>query len=274
MRASAMVFIAASPFSKSAPTILSIFMNMQKALHMKLFSPFMVQVTTVCSPFGSNENSAALVAANGLKNSSLMRTNSPGWLSVSVMRPSPTSLLPTHEYIAPGPAAGPSYDRFSAGSFFSHGDQARHLRKSFTCSNTASGGAPIVAERTMRNFDGRIATTTRNSTTTTASPMRMILNMVTFSFWLPDFFCLRARLSLCRAGLAAAALFLRLQFLQVAVQPVEALVPEAAVVLHPVGGVLQRLGAEPARPPLRLPAAFDQPGAFQHFQMLGDAGEA
>src|SRR5688500_20256953 len=95
-----------------------------------------------------------------------MRTNSPGWLSVSVMRPSPTSLLPTHEYTEPGPAAGPSYERFSAGSFFSQGDQPRHLRKSFTCSNTVSGGAPIVADRTMRNFAGRIGTTTRHGTTT------------------------------------------------------------------------------------------------------------
>src|ERR1700694_1317164 len=49
--------------------------------------------------------------------------------------------------------------------------------------------------------------------------------------------------------------FLRLVFalssLKVAVQPVEALLPVAPVVLDPVGDVLERIRLKPAGPPLR-----------------------
>lgn len=44
---SAASFRDARPLSKSPPTILSMFMNRQKALPMKLFVPVMVQVTPV-----------------------------------------------------------------------------------------------------------------------------------------------------------------------------------------------------------------------------------
>src|SRR5713101_4916920 len=62
-------------------------------------------------------------------------------------------------------------------------------------------------------------------------------------------------------------LVLALQFLEVAVQLVEALLPVAPVVLDPVGDVLERIRPEPARPPLRLASALDQPGALQHLQV-------
>src|SRR5215218_10170112 len=63
-------------------------------------------------------------------------------------------------------------------------------------------------------------------------------------------------------------LLLLLKFLEVFVQAVETLVPEPAVMLHPLGHALERLPAQPARPPLRLPPALDQPGPLQHLQML------
>src|SRR5437870_1728336 len=59
-------------------------------------------------------------------------------------------------------------------------------------------------------------------------------------------------------------LVLALQFLEIAFQPVEALLPVAPVVLDPSGDVLERGRPEPAGPPLRLAAALDQARAFQH----------
>src|SRR5271156_6341637 len=58
-------------------------------------------------------------------------------------------------------------------------------------------------------------------------------------------------------ALVAAMLFLPLlcfllHLAQIVVQPVEALGPEFAVMLHPVGHIAQRTGLQPARPPLRL----------------------
>jgi len=52
-------------------------------------------------------------------------------------------------------------------------------------------------------------------------------------------------------------LVLALQLLEIAVQPFEALLPVAPVVLDPVGDVLERIRLEPAGPPLRLAAALD-----------------
>src|SRR5258707_5495077 len=69
-------------------------------------------------------------------------------------------------------------------------------------------------------------------------------------------------------------LVLVLQFLEVAVEPVEALLPVAPVVLDPVGDVLERIGLEPAGPPLRLATALDEPRAFQHFQVFRDCRQA
>src|SRR6266850_2241265 len=98
----------------------------------------MLHVTAVRSPSGLNVNSAVFVAANGFTNSSLIRTSSFGRLSVIVMRPSPTLLLPAHAKTAPVPAAAPSKVFRAAGSSLAHGDHASHLWKSFTWANTAA----------------------------------------------------------------------------------------------------------------------------------------
>jgi hypothetical protein len=52
-------------------------------------------------------------------------------------------------------------------------------------------------------------------------------------------------------------------------EAVGAALPVLPVGRHPLGHVGERLGAQPARPPLRLPPPRDQPGAFQHLQGLG-----
>src|SRR6266849_6140898 len=62
-------------------------------------------------------------------------------------------------------------------------------------------------------------------------------------------------------AVAAMSLLLVFQFGQIGIQPIKAVFPEAAIVLDPIGNVLQRLGVEPARPPLRLPAARDEASA-------------
>src|SRR5437879_10344330 len=68
-------------------------------------------------------------------------------------------------------------------------------------------------------------------------------------------------------------LVLALQFLQVDIELVEALLPVAPVVLDPCGDVLERSRLEPAGPPLRLASAFDQAGALEHLEMPGDGGK-
>src|SRR5688572_25791518 len=74
--------------------------------------------------------------------------------------------------------------------------------------------------------------------------------------------------------LSSLLLLVLLKFLEVVVEAVEALFPEAAVMLDPTRGVLQRRGLEPAWPPLRLAAALNEPGALEHLEVAGDGGEA
>src|SRR5436190_21131700 len=78
------------------------------------------------------------------------------------------------------------------------------------------------------------------------------------------------------AALLPAAMFLLLplQLTQIIVQAIEALLPETAIVLQPLGGILERTRLKPAGPPLRLATARDQPGALQHLEVLGDGGQA
>src|ERR1700704_1079591 len=76
------------------------------------------------------------------------------------------------------------------------------------------------------------------------------------------------------ATMILAFFFHCLDFAQIGVQPIEALLPELPVPLHPIGDVLERRCLEPAGPPLRLAAARDQPRGFQHLEMLGYRGEA
>src|SRR5947207_10453321 len=78
--------------------------------------------------------------------------------------------------------------------------------------------------------------------------------------------------SLSRSAATASATrpLLSLQFFHIALEPIEALLPEPAIVAEPIGGVFQRAGCEAAGPHLRRPAAADQTGALQDLQVLGD----
>jgi hypothetical protein len=42
----------------------------------------------------------------------------------------------------------------------------------------------------------------------------------------------------------------------------------------PIGDIPQPLGAEAARPPLRLPPLFDEPGALEDLEVLRDGRQA
>src|SRR5207244_12679122 len=77
-------------------------------------------------------------------------------------------------------------------------------------------------------------------------------------------------------GLVLAAMSppLPLQLAQVVVHAMEALLPEAPIVLQPVRGVLEGTRLEPAGPPLRLATARDQTGGPQPPEVLGDRGKA
>src|SRR5437588_55223 len=75
-------------------------------------------------------------------------------------------------------------------------------------------------------------------------------------------------------SLLVIGLLLLDQILQNFVEALETLIPEAPVLPHPIGGLLQAGSVEAARPPLRVAALPDQAGALQHLQMFGDAGEA
>jgi len=84
----------------------------------------MAHVTAVRSPSGLNVNSAVLVPAIGCTKSSLILMSSAGRLWVSVMRPSPTLLLPAQAKTAPSPAEAPSKAVLALGSSFAQGDHA------------------------------------------------------------------------------------------------------------------------------------------------------
>src|SRR4051794_14361614 len=61
---------------------------------------------------------------------------------------------------------------------------------------------------------------------------------------------------------------------QVRVQPVHPALPGPLARLHPLDGVVERIGLHAARPPLGLAAADDQSRALEHLQMTRDRGEA
>src|SRR5262249_30674743 len=84
----------ANPCSNFSPTILSQFTKSPIALPAKLFCPAMVQVTKVLPPSGLKLKVAVFVAWKGFVNSSLISMNSLGRLSMIVMHPSLTFLLP------------------------------------------------------------------------------------------------------------------------------------------------------------------------------------
>ena len=65
-----------------------------------------------------------------------------------------------------------------------------------------------------------------------------------------------------------------LKLLNVVIQTVEALLPDVAVVLGPVGYFFQWASFNPATPPLGVPPLRDQPGALQHPEVLRDSRHA
>ena len=119
----------------------------------------------------------------GFTKSSLIRIRSFGRLSVTVMRPSPTSSLPAQMKTAPSPERGPSNVALALGSSLAQGDQASQLWKSFTCANTRSGGAATAAVRATRYSLGCMATTMRKTTTSAANPRRIFLSIAFAPVW-------------------------------------------------------------------------------------------
>src|SRR5580698_10625489 len=91
--------------------------------------------------------------------------------------------------------------------------------------------------------------------------------------------------SVSRSSLLVAAMFpvlllafrLRfagLQFLQIGIEAIEALLEKAAIVLKPIVDFFQGTWLDPARPPLRLARTGDQAGSFQDLQVLGHSRHA
>src|SRR6478735_83875 len=97
-------------------------------------------------------------------------------------------------------------------------------------SNTSARGASKRRVRTISRSDGVVA-----------------LNESVFAAPLPIMF-----------------LLLLSEFTEVDVEPIETRVPEVAIALRPVRDLLQRFPLDPARPPLRLAPARDEPGALEH----------
>src|SRR5579864_6251664 len=81
--------------------------------------------------------------------------------------------------------------------------------------------------------------------------------------------------SLCRSRLFVAAMFLALcfrrfglQHFQIGFETVKTLLEETAIVFEPIVDVFERLRLDAAGAKLRFPAARDQAGTFQNFEML------
>src|SRR5580658_7067797 len=65
-----------------------------------------------------------------------------------------------------------------------------------------------------------------------------------------------------------------LQFVQILVKAIEALFPETAVVLQPIGNVPEGRSLQSAGSPLRLAAARDEARVLQHLEVPRDGGHA
>lgn len=63
---------------------------------------------------------------------------------------------------------------------------------------------------------------------------------------------------------------MRRHALEVGIEAIEALRPHLAVLLEPVRGRCERSRFEPARTLLAFAAARDEPGSFEHLQVLRD----
>src|SRR5436305_1929377 len=105
-----------------------------------------------------------------------MRISSLGLLSVMVMLPSPTSLLPDQRKRAPLPDVGPSKEFWQFGSIFVQGDQGSQRWKSLTSAKTAAGGAAIVADRATWKSAGCTATTMARMPISATRPSRTLVS--------------------------------------------------------------------------------------------------
>src|ERR1700682_6129743 len=72
---------------------------------------------------------------------------------------------------------------------------------------------------------------------------------------------------------SATPFLLRLQFVQIVVQAIQALLPMAAVIRNPIGDLLERCRLQTAGAPLGLAPARNQAGTLQHLEMLGNPGK-
>src|SRR5881628_833650 len=79
---------------------------------------------------------------------------------------------------------------------------------------------------------------------------------------------LTRNVSLFATLLTAMFLLLSLKVVQIQFEAIEAFFPERAVLLRPFRHLLEWRCRDPARPPLRLPAAGDEPRPLEHPQVL------
>src|SRR5688500_14084909 len=84
----------------------------------------------------------------------------------------------------------------------------------------------------------------------------------------------RSRVRVLRLGVVLSSLFLGLELAKVVIQAIEALVPDPAVLLEPVGDVAKRRRVESGRTPLGIAAAADEAGAREHLEVPGHGWQA
>src|SRR4051812_96172 len=79
----------------------------------------------------------------------------------------------------------------------------------------------------------------------------------------------------CCSAAASVESFILFSFpAQVRVESVHPCLPRPLARLHPLHGLVEWVGLHPARPPLRLAAADDQPRALQYLQVARDCRQA
>src|SRR5690348_8386649 len=61
---------------------------------------------------------------------------------------------------------------------------------------------------------------------------------------------------------------------QIAIEPIEARVPEATIALRPFRDGFERSGFEPTRPALRIATASNQARTLEHFEVFGNRRQA
>ena len=114
----------------------------------------MAHVTRVVRPSSTSVNSALLVAANGLMNSSRINTRDGAAASVISIRPVPAFPALAQSNAAPVPVVAPLYLILINGSARANGFQVLKLRKSLMSATIASGATLMVCVRRDPIFIG------------------------------------------------------------------------------------------------------------------------